>query len=130
MRWWAIINPKYYNISSKVIIETPLTFSIKDYSVATIHIPLLVIMFCCISRSKQTIFNVKILSGIFGQLSKSDIYNFRCVIVLFYNRRSIINCIPILFLKYFMLCKKPSLYTILLDLLISNQYIFSTHFYY
>ena len=56
MKWWTIINPKCYIISSNVIIKTPWAFSIKFYSIAAIHIPLFIMIFFNISNTKQTIF--------------------------------------------------------------------------
>ena len=66
----SIINPKNYYISSKVITITPLSFSIKFYSVAAIHILFLSFSFTILVKPNKKKFNVKFLSRFFGQLSK------------------------------------------------------------
>ena len=95
MRWWTIINVKNYNISSTAIIKTPKTCTIKCYSVATTNI-----LFLSAISYYTRCFKFEIISRISWSsiwiIDNVNIYNFSCVIVLFYSQR--------IFIKFYYHC--------------------------
>ena len=103
--------------STRVINKIPLTFSIKCYSIATIH-PFT--FFAIFIASKKAIFSAKFLSAVFGQLSKSlTMQAFTALVVqsfCYITKAVSLNCIPIFFPKYFVLGKKASFNEKSLDL--------------
>ena len=103
-KWSFIINTKDYNILSKGITKTAWTCPIKCYSITTIYILTFITNFYCTSCTKQASFNKKLLDRFLA----NNLKHRPCRHLKYWqsNKVLLLNCVPVLYLNYFILGEK------------------------